>query len=234
MHDFSPQTYFYLNAFPYAALFADCEYVWDALAKIGPYLQNFPLGKIEAEIPSGAYLIDKHLITIGKGAIIEPGAYIKGPCIISEGCTVRHGAYIRGNVILGKGSVVGHDSEVKNSIFLNLAHAAHFAYVGDSILGNEVNLGAGTILSNLRLDRKEIILHHEGKKISTGLRKFGAILGDGTQLGCNTVTNPGALTQKGVYSYPCVNFGGLIPEYSVVRPNVSLIIEKIRLEKPFS
>jgi NDP-sugar pyrophosphorylase family protein len=182
------------------------------------------LGKIEAEIPAGAFLVNPELITIEAGAVIEPGCYIKGPCFIGAHSTVRHGAYIRGDVIVGQNSVVGHDSEVKNSILLDHCHAAHFAYVGDSILGNHVNLGAGTKCANLRLDNKPVILFDGQARIDTGLRKFGAVVGDGSQIGCNAVTNPGTLLGKHVFCYPCTNLGGIVPANSTVRSDTSLII----------
>ena len=146
--------------------------------------------------PSRSFLINPELISIGKGTVIEPGAYIKGPCIIGENCTVRHGAYIRGDFIAGNNCVIGHDTEVKNCVMLNDARAGHFAYLGDTVVGNDVNLGAGTKCANLKLDGRPIIVHCEGTRIATGVKKFGAILGDGAQTGCNTVTNPGTLLEK--------------------------------------
>lgn len=208
---------FDLSTFLHKALFHDCVYAWDALKKIESYLRMQKLGNIEVGIPDGAHLIHPELISIGKGTIIEPGAYIKGPCIIGEECQVRQGAYIRGNVIVGNHCVVGHDTEMKSVIMLDHANAAHFAYLGDSILGNRVNLGAGTKCANLRLDHGEVILHLDGERIPTGLKKLGAILGDDTQLGCNSVTNPGTVTGKAVFCYPCVNFGGVVPAKSVIK-----------------
>ena len=143
-------------------------------------------------IMAGATFKGRH-IKIGKGVLIEPGAYIKSPTIIGDQTEVRHGAYIRGDCLIGANCVVGHVTEVKHSIFMNGAKAGHFAYLGDSILGNQVNLGAGTKLANLRFIKGEIIINSSDGPIKTGLRKLGAILGDGVQTGCNTVTNPGTL-----------------------------------------
>jgi len=218
---------FDLSTFKHASIFDGCVYPWEVLNKIHAYLKSLPLGKTGVGIPHGADLIHPELISIGKGTVIEPGAYIKGPCIIGENCTIRQGAYIRGDVIVGDQCVVGHDSELKNSIMLNGSNAAHFAYVGDSILGNKVNLGAGSKLANFRLDHKEIYIHFNGEKISTGRRKFGAILGDGTQIGCNSVANPGVITGKNVQCYPCINFSGFIPEESIIMsPQPPIIIKK--------
>lgn len=216
--------FFDLSLFPYKDLFDACEYPWMALTKIENYLKNYSLGAIEGQISPYAYLINIDQITIGAGTIVEPGAYIQGPCIIGKNCTIRHGAYLRGNVIAGDGCVLGHDTEVKNSVFLQGAHAAHFAYVGDSILGNRVNLGAGTKCANLKLDQSEIIVRYEDKRIPSSLRKFGAILGDGTQIGCNSVTNPGTVMGQQVQCYPCVNVGGFVPSRSILKTDTKVIM----------
>jgi UDP-N-acetylglucosamine diphosphorylase / glucose-1-phosphate thymidylyltransferase / UDP-N-acetylgalactosamine diphosphorylase / glucosamine-1-phosphate N-acetyltransferase / galactosamine-1-phosphate N-acetyltransferase len=222
----TPDHFFDLADFQHRALFDQVGYVWEVLGKIGDYLKGIPLGKIEVEIPEGAYLINREQISIGKGTLVEPGAYIQGPCIIGQNCTVRHGAYIRGDLIAGDGCVIGHDTEVKNAIFLNQAHAAHFAYVGDSVLGNRVNLGAGTKCANLKLDNGPVVIHFEGQRIVTGRRKFGAILGDGTQIGCNAVMNPGTLCGQEVRALPCTNFGGYIPAKHLVKLDAKIAITR--------
>lgn len=218
MNDFYPESLFDLSHFVHKKLFS-CEFVWESLSKIKPYLAQYPLGIIEVDISNAVYLVNPEKISIGKGTIIEPGAYIKGPCIIGENCTIRQGAYIRGDFIAGNQCVIGHDTEIKHSIFLDGTQAAHFAYVGDSILGNKVNLGAGTKCANLRFDREDVILKIDQKEYSTGLHKFGAIMGDNSQTGCNSVTNPGTIMGKNSFLYPCVNFGGYLPSAHVVRPN---------------
>lgn len=189
--------FFDLSEFAHRDLFSDCTYVWEALQKIPSYFKG-PF-QILGDVSPQAYLINPDKISIGEGSVVEPGAYIEGPCIIGKGCTIRHGAYIRGNLITGDHCVIGHTTEVKNAIFLNGAKAAHFAYVGDSILGNNVNLGAGTKLANLRFDNKTIVI----AGIETGIRKFGAIVGDGAQTGCNSVLNPGTLMEKNSTCRPC-------------------------------
>jgi NDP-sugar pyrophosphorylase family protein len=146
-------------------------------------------------IMAGAILSGNH-IKIGKGVLIEPGAFIKSPTIIGDQTEIRHGAYIRGNCLIGRNCVVGHVTEVKNCIFLDGAKAGHFAYLGDSILGNQVNLGAGTKLANLRFIKGNISINTPEGQFETGLRKLGAILGDNVQTGCNSVTNPGTLIGK--------------------------------------
>jgi NDP-sugar pyrophosphorylase family protein len=220
----SPDYFFELASYRHNEIFSGLTYVWEALPKISAYLKNSPLGIISGEVHPGAYLINPESISIGKGTIVEPGAYIKGPCIVGENCTVRHGAYIRGDVITGDRCVIGHDSELKNTILLDGAHAAHFAYVGDSILGNGVNLGAGTKFANLKLIRSTVIVHVDGKKFNTFLDKFGAILGDHCQIGCNAVANPGTLMGKNSICYPCVNFGGFVDAEYTVKNNTHLIL----------
>ena len=205
MKELTAANLFDLENFRYKEIFHGLGYVWEALSLIETFLKKQSLGVVEGEVSSAAFLVDAHLISIGKGSVIEPGAYIKGPCIIGENCTIRHGAYIRGNVLVGDKCVVGHDSELKNVIMLNESHAPHFAYVGDSILGNRVNLGA-----NLRFDKKNIVFHYKEKSFETGRHKFGAILGDDAQTGCNSVTNPGTIFEKKAFCFPTTNVGGYI------------------------
>ena len=135
-------------------------------------------------------------LSIGKGVLVESGAFIKGPTIIGDQSEIRHGAYLRGHCLVGARCVVGHVTEVKHAIFLDDAKAGHFAYLGDSILGNEVNLGAGTKLANLRFTGGDVLVKTPDGPISSGLRKFGAIFGDRVQTGCNAVTNPGTVLGK--------------------------------------
>lgn len=219
MNNLSPSYFFDLSQFPYATLFKGCHYVWDVLPRIKLYLEQSPLGKIEVEVPHGTYLENPETISIGKGTVIEPGVFIKGPCLIGQNCSIRHGAYIRGDFIAGNGCVIGHATEVKNSVMLNQAQAGHFAYLGDTILGNRVNLGAGTKCANLKLDHQPIFVYHEGQCLNTHLKKMGAIIGDDCQLGCNSVTNPGTLLGQKVLCYPCINIGGIIASRHVVRPS---------------
>lgn len=214
---FSAQAFFDLTRYAHKELFTHSPLVWEALKHLKSYLKQQSLGKIEVDIPAGAFLINPESISIGKGSVVEPGAYIKGPCVIGERCTVRQGAYIRGDLLTGDDCVIGHTTEIKHSILLNGVHAAHFAYVGDSILGNRVNLGAGTKCANLRLDGKEIVIHHDGQRYATGLRKFGVLMGDDSQTGCNSVTNPGTLLGPGVVCYPSLNIGGVVMA-GVIKP----------------
>ena len=146
-----------------------------------------------ASVLMAGVVIIGNRILLGKGVLIESGALIKEPAIIGDQSEIRQGAYLRGYCLVGKRCVVGHTTEVKHSIFLNDAKAGHFAYLGDSILGGEVNLGAGTKFANLRFLPGNVSIKTDGGTIDSGLRKFGAILGDRAQTGCNSVTNPGTL-----------------------------------------
>nr|WP_166154420.1 UDP-N-acetylglucosamine diphosphorylase [Neochlamydia sp. AcF84]NGY94329.1 putative acetyltransferase YaiX [Neochlamydia sp. AcF84] len=224
MNNFSPDYFFDLTNFAHAKLFKSCTFVWNALSLISSYLQTLTLGEIEVLVPQGTYLVNPHLISIGQGTIIEPGAYIKGPCIIGQNCSVRHGAYIRGNFIAGNECVIGHATEVKNAIMFDKAQAGHFAYLGDTILGSRVNLGAGTKCANLRLNRKNVSIYLDGSFIETDLKKFGAIIGDDSQIGCNSVTNPGTLWGKQVICYPCVNAGGFITSNQLIRSSQKMVV----------
>lgn len=215
--DLSPHRFFDFANFEHAALFEGCSFAWGVFDKLKAYLSASALGNIEGEISENAYLVRSELITIGKNTVVEPGAYIEGPCIIGENCVIRHGAYIRGNVITGNGCVIGHATEVKGSVFLDQAKAAHFAYLGDTVLGNRVNLGAGVKCANLRFDGKEVKLHHEKGVIKTERRKFGAIIGDDAQVGCNSVTLPGTLMGKKSLAYPAIAFGGVVEEGQIVK-----------------
>lgn len=226
MNKFSPSEFFFLNDFSHKDIFNECTFVWDVLSKIEDYLKNIPYFSIDVQIPEGAYIENPETVSIGRGTVVEPGAFIRGPCVIGENCSIRHGAYIRGNFISGVNCVIGHDTEIKNAIFLNHSHAAHFAYVGDSVLGNRVNLGAGTKCANLKFDKSEISLQDGHSRILTGLKKFGVICGDDSQIGCNAVTNPGTVIGKSVYCYPCVNFGGYVPDNSKVKSKEKALILK--------
>ena len=156
-------------------------------------------------------------VFVGKGAVIEHGAMIKGPAWIGEGCEIRNGCYIRENVIVGAGCVLGNSSEFKNCIVFDEAQIPHFNYVGDSIVGYRAHLGAGVILSNVRLDNGEITIPAESGLVPTGLKKFGAIVGDRSEIGCHSVINPGSLIGRDAIIYPGTVWRGIVPASSVVK-----------------
>ncbi len=170
-----------------------------------------------AVVMAGAVLIGRH-IHLGRGCLVESGALIREPSIIGDHTEVRQGAYVRGYCVTGSRCVVGHTTEVKHSIFLDDAKAGHFAYIGDSILGNRVNLGAGTKLANLRFLPGPVTVRTPDGPLDTGLRKLGAILGDDVQTGCNSVTSPGTLLQPGSLLFPNVTApSGLHPPAARLR-----------------
>lgn len=224
-------TFFSLKRFAHKDLWAEGKPIWSPLLLLNQYLGEKKNCQIEIEIHKGIFLEGAESISIGKGTIIEPGVYIQGPCVIGKNCVIRHGAYIRGGVICGDGCQIGHSAEIKHSILLDGACATHFVYVGDSILGNGVNLGAGVKCANLRLDRREVGVMIEGKRVKTGLRKFGCVVGDRTQIGCNSVLNPGTLVGMECLAFPLSNLSGSISPRSQMSAEGIKPIEPKLLEK---
>ena len=220
-----PSSYFFdLSCCEHASLFQENLPPWLILQQLASYLHSQVLGVHRGNVSPQAYLINPEQISIGEGSIIEPGAYIQGPCLIGKHCVIRHGAYIRGNVLTGDHCIIGHDSELKHAILLNHASAAHFAYVGDSILGNHVNLGAGVKCANFKLNHTPVSLQINGQRIATHMRKLGAIIGDHSQIGCNTVANPGTLLGQAVHCYPNLNIEGFIPSRSLIKPQTKPVV----------
>jgi len=202
MEEFHAAVFFELHDWGHASLFTPQAPVWDALGeRLKGYLAAWDDWTIHVELPAGVHLLGEQIF-IAPECRIEPGAVLVGPAILGPGTTIRTGAYVREHVILGAGSLVGAHSEVKGSILLPGAKAPHQAYVGDSILGRGVNLGAGTICSNVKNIGDEVTFRVKDRVVRTGLRKLGAILGDGCKTGCNTVLNPGVLLGPGSVTYP--------------------------------
>ncbi len=236
----SPHDIFDLSSFTHAEIFKGCNFAWEVLPKIKHYAEHLLSSVCEpnfkTDVNNGIFI--KGSVYVGKDTIVEPGTFIKGPTIIGENCQIRQGAYIRGNVILGNNCVVGHTTEVKNSIFLNEALAPHFACVGDSVLGNRVNLGAGTILAvlpllsikdSVTLRRPNIRFPFNGQEIDIGLSKFGAILGDDVQTGCNVVTNPGCIVGRRTLIYALVSLRkGYYPPDHIIkhRQQIEQVVRK--------
>lgn len=235
-----PANLFSLDDFDHQQLFEEnVEFVWDTLKRIKIYIEAWldeHGAKLKGQISPDAYLVKRNRIYVGEGSIIEPGAYVKGPTIIGRNCVIRHGAYLRGHVLMGDGAILGHSSEAKNAIFLNKAKAPHFAYVGDSILGNDVNLGAGTRLSNLPITSEKdpetgnrpTIKFQVGEDIfDTELAKLGAILGDAVEMGCNCVLNPGCIIGRETLIYPNISLRkGYYAAHSIVKLRQDLEIVK--------
>ena len=198
-----PDHFFDLKDFFHIDLFRSEKPVWETLKNLKPYLDARELGQIDCEVPDGVILVNPDKISIGKGTTLEAGSFIEGPCIIGTHCHIRHGAYLRPYLITGDHCTLGHAVEIKHAVLLDHACASHFNYIGDSLIGNRVNLGAGVICANLRLDRKEVVVRFGEQRVKSGLKKLGAIIGDGSQLGCNSVINPGILLKKGTFSKAC-------------------------------
>jgi NDP-sugar pyrophosphorylase family protein len=212
---FAPAQFLNLEHTEHSKLFEDQQFVWNALKQIASYLQFRLKPAVLGELVGRPFISNQ--VFIGRGTVVEQGAVLKGPAWIGENCQIRSGCYVRENVVVGNGVVMGNSCEFKNSIIFDDAEVPHFNYVGDSILGYKTHLGAGVILSNVKLDRTEVaVLANEGS-VATGLKKFGAVIGDRTEIGCNAVINPGSILGRDCLIYPNVNFRGVLPDSSVVK-----------------
>lgn len=196
----------------------DKEYPWQILPEISE--------TIKALIISGIYGFERYSdgILVGKNVKISKTATIIAPSIIGNNTEIRPCAYIRGNAIIGDNCIIGNSTEIKNSILLDNVSVPHYNYVGDSILGNGAHLGAGTVCSNLKTDKKEVIVH-AGYEYTTGLRKVGAFVGDGVDVGCGCVLNPGTVIGKNTAVYPLVSLRGYYPQNSIVK-STDLVVSK--------
>lgn len=202
-------------------IFKDAIYPWEILPKI----ENFIL-ELGKTLNEEKYEKVGENVWIAKTATVAPTAYIKGPAIIGENAEIRHCAFIRGKAIIGEGAVVGNSTEVKNSILFNKALAPHYNYVGDTILGYKAHMGAGSITSNVKSDKKLVVVKTETEKIETGLKKFGAMIGDEVEVGCGTVLNPGTVIGKNSNIYPLSSVRKIVPANSIYK-NQNEIVEKI-------
>ena len=213
---FAPSAFLDLNHTEHRMLFDNSVNAWDALKQITSYLQFRLKPQILGRLVGKPFI--SNAVYVGRGGIIEQGAMIKGPAWIGEGCEIRNGAYIRENVIIGSGCVIGNSCEFKNCVIFDEVQVPHFNYVGDSILGYRSHLGAGVILSNVKLDRTEITVSVPGGGlIPTGLKKFGAIVGDHVEIGCNSVINPGSVIGRRSIIYPGTVWRGVVPEHALVK-----------------
>jgi NDP-sugar pyrophosphorylase family protein len=224
---FKPADLFDLTQTEHAAIFDGCQFAWDALRKIEPYLAQAPRQNPLKRFP-GASIGER--VFIGEGTVVEPGVLIKGPAIIGKNCQLRHNAYLRENVIIGDGCVVGNSSELKNSLLFNGAQVPHYNYVGDSLLGHKAHLGAGVKISNLKMFPGNIFVEIDGVPHDTGLRKFGALLGDGAEAGCNVVLNPGSILGRGAIVYPNVFWRGILPANMIAKnkAEIEVVVKRPR------
>ncbi len=193
-------------------VFEGVTYPWEVLPKIGEFIV-----KLGNSLPEDKYEKRGENVWIAKSAKVFPSAYINGPAIIDEEAEVRHCAFIRGNAIVGKGAVVGNSTELKNVILFNKVQVPHYNYVGDSILGFKAHMGAGSITSNVKSDKTLVIVRAGQEQYETGLKKFGAMLGDNVEVGCNSVLNPGTIIGKQSNVYPTSMVRGFIPANSIYK-----------------
>lgn len=206
---------FDLTQTEHGELFRDCPFPWEPLKRLVSYMESRRSEEKKHREIGQVYIGPG--VSIGEGTVVEHGAMILGPAIIGRNCKIRHNAYLRENVIVGNDCVVGNSSELKHSILLNNCQVPHFNYVGDSILGHRCHLGAGAILSNVKLTAENIWVEMDGQHFDTGLRKFGALLGDHSDVGCNAVLNPGSIICRGALVYPNVSWRGILPDNMIAK-----------------
>lgn len=202
-------------------IFEGVTYPWEVLPKIKDFI--IELGN---KLPEDKFEKRGEDIWIAKSAKIFPSAYIGGPCIIDEDAEIRQCAFIRGSAIVGKGAVVGNSTELKNVILFNKVQVPHYNYVGDSVLGYKSHMGAGSITSNVKSDKTLVVVKNEEQKIETGLKKFGAMLADNVEVGCNSVLNPGTVvcTDSNIYPTSCVR--GVIPPHSIYKDKGKVVVKQ--------
>ncbi len=204
-----------------APLFAGKTYPWEALAEIKDFI--LALGPT---LPKDEYDQVGEDVWIAKDATVFASAYIAGPCIIDHGAELRHCAFVRGSAIVGRRAVVGNSCELKNVVLFDNVQTPHFNYVGDSILGYKAHMGAGSITSNVKSDKTLVVVKNGAEHIETGRKKFGAILGDYVEVGCNSVLNPGTVVGRHSNIYPVSCVRGVIPESSILK-STGEVVKKV-------
>ena len=204
-------------------IFEGAVYPWEVLSKIGDYIVE--LGN---SLPQKEYYKRGDNIWIHKEATVFDSAYIAGPAIICKGAEVRHCAFIRGKAVVGENAVVGNSTELKNVILFDNVQVPHYNYVGDSILGYKAHMGAGSITSNVKSDKTLVVVKSAEENIETGLKKFGAMLGDCVEVGCNSVLNPGTVIGRHTNVYPLSRVRGFIPENSIFKDQEHIVLKEDR------
>ncbi len=205
-----------------AELFEGLTYPWEAL----PLIKDFIL-KLGETLDEEKFIRRGADIWIARSATIAPTACLNGPLIIDEKAEIRHCAFIRGAAIIGKGAVVGNSTEIKNDIIFDEVQVPHYNYVGDSILGFKSHMGAGSITSNVKSDKTLVVVKGEGEQIATGLKKFGAMLGDNVEVGCNSVLNPGSVIGANTNVYPLSMVRGVVPANSIYKNKNEIVTKEI-------
>ncbi|MBS7340018.1 MAG: UDP-N-acetylglucosamine pyrophosphorylase [Lachnospiraceae bacterium] len=221
MEQFTIKNLYNLEETIAAELFEGAVYPWELLPKISNFIV-----KLGEKLPKDKFTQVTEQIWIANSAKVAPTACINGPAIIDEEAEIRHCAFIRGNAIVGKGAVVGNSTELKNVILFNKVQVPHYNYVGDSILGFKSHMGAGSITSNVKSDKTLVVVKNGEKKIETGLKKFGAMLGDHVEVGCNSVLNPGTVIGRNSNIYPVSCVRGCIPEGSIYKKQGEIIFKQ--------
>ncbi|MCC8028145.1 MAG: UDP-N-acetylglucosamine pyrophosphorylase [Clostridium sp.] len=204
-------------------LFDGHVYPWEVLPNIRAFIEE--MGPL---LPENEYKKIGKNIWIHKNAKIAPTIAMGGPMIVCAKAEVRQSAFLRGGVIIGEGAVIGNSCELKNVVIFDGAQVPHFNYVGDSILGYKAHMGAGAVTSNVKSDRSLVCVHAEDGDVTTGFKKFGAILGDGVEVGCNSVLNPGAVIGKNSNVYPLSSVRGCVPADSIYKNQTEIVIKEIR------
>lgn len=199
-------------------IFEGATYPWEVLSRISQYILE-----LGSTLPEDKYEKRGENVWVAKSAKVFPTAYIGGPAIIDEEAEIRHCAFIRGNAIVGKGAVVGNSTELKNVILFNKVQVPHYNYVGDSILGYKAHMGAGSITSNVKSDKTLVVVKTPWGCIETGLKKFGAMLGDHVEVGCNSVLNPGSVIGRESNVYPLSRVRGYVPERSIFKEKDNIV-----------
>lgn len=203
-------------------VFSEVSYPWEVLPKISEFIV-----KLGNTLPEDRFEKKGDNIWIARSAKVFPSAYINGPAIIDEEAEVRHCAFIRGNAIVGRGAVVGNSTELKNVILFNKVQVPHYNYVGDSILGYKAHMGAGSITSNVKSDKTLVVVKSSEGNIETGLKKFGAMLGDNVEIGCNSVLNPGSVIGRETNVYPLSRVRGYVPEKSIFKEAGNIVKKEV-------
>lgn len=193
-------------------IFDGVEYPWEVLPKISNFIME-----LGATLSEEEYEKRGDNVWVARSAKVAPTAFIGGPAIIGKDAEVRHCAFIRANAIVGEGAVVGNSTELKNVILFNKVQVPHYNYVGDSILGFKAHMGAGSITSNVKSDKKLVVVKTPEENIETGMKKFGAMLGDNVEVGCGTVLNPGSVVGKNTNIYPLSMVRGYVPSNSIYK-----------------
>ena len=204
-----------------ASLFTGVEMPWEVLLDIRPFI--LALGE---SLSAETFWHPHEDVWIAKSAVVSASAHIHGPCIVDEEAEVRHGAFIRGAVIIGKRAVVGNSTELKNAVLFDRVQVPHFNYVGDSVMGYRAHFGAGVVTSNVKLDKTNVLANGPWGRYETGLRKFGAIVGDGAEVGCHSVLNPGTVIGRGAIIYPCSSVRGYVPERAIYKNGENIVLKQ--------